>query len=179
MVELKHAFNFSQATPSHTLQNISKSTRICSLPQNKPYKILSRFLRNLSTPGEHLTIENKLCATILLRILSFSLHKCIGFFLFFVMSLFGYQMMDPVGAKCTTEECGNFLISFLPEIKRLIQWCEKIKEYCKKGCVFFIQYNVFIYFLCYLFSLSLWHHCLLGLCTVIFICRSQQRGSVR
>ena len=68
---------------NHTLQNISKTTRICGHLQNKPYKTTSRFLQNLTTRGEHHTErkqnqnrkqigEKKFCslrATILLKIL--------------------------------------------------------------------------------------------------------------
>ena len=77
----------SHTNQTHTLQKILKTTRICGHFQNNPYKTTSRFLPNLTIPGEHHTKQNQnrkwikkqktnffsLCATILLRILSFPL----------------------------------------------------------------------------------------------------------
>ena len=45
----------SNPNQTQTLQNISKTTRICGHLQNKPYKTTSRFLQNLTIPSEYRT----------------------------------------------------------------------------------------------------------------------------
>ena len=88
-VQIHIQFFPSHSNQTHTLQKIPKTTRICNHLQNKPYKTMSRFLSNLTIPGEHHTEQKQnqnrkwkgkekqnifsLCAAILLRIISFCL----------------------------------------------------------------------------------------------------------
>ena len=57
MLEFKHILEFSQATLIKSIhyKKLKKTTRIWCHFQNKPYKTTSRFLQDITIPGEHHT----------------------------------------------------------------------------------------------------------------------------
>ena len=52
-------FFLNHLNQTHTLQKIPKTSRICDHFQNKSYKTRSKFLPNLTIPGEHHTEERQ------------------------------------------------------------------------------------------------------------------------